>query len=516
MNADLAQHVLDELWLLGVREIVVCPGGRNAPIVELLATGRTHFEVHWHFEERSAAFFALGRAAQRKHLVAVSTTSGTAAGELLPATMEAAYSGVPLVLVTADRPRRFRGSGAPQAAEQVGLFGTYASPTLDLAGDERADLKALTVVKPLHLNICFEEPGNESTPCEQPAVTTRNVVHNDPAGAAAFLTTVGCPLVIVGALQLSDRPRVREFLDSLGAPIIAEAHSGLREDAALEGLRFNVADRLIDRLGAHGYQVDGIIRIGGVPTHRLWRDLEERYVHLPVLSISRVPLTGLGRSSQLLVDEVPDVATRPVVWPVAAHMQDRELAAGIRLLLRQEPNAEPAWVERLSQAFPPESHVYLGNSMPIRQWDLAATHEQRKLQVSTSRGLNGIDGQVSTFLGRCVSGVPNWAILGDLTALYDLAGPWIARDLEGEVAATLVALNNKGGRIFDRMFQAPAFQNSHSVDFEKWAGMWSVPYSRMCLGDEVPTTSIGLSVLEITPDHGATRRWWKAYEALIR
>ncbi|NGX43080.1 MAG: 2-succinyl-5-enolpyruvyl-6-hydroxy-3-cyclohexene-1-carboxylate synthase [Chlamydiae bacterium] len=160
MNSLLARHVLEEVGKTGVSEFCICPGGRNAPFVVALRF-LTKVKQYHLFEERSAAFFALGRAKALDKPVAVLTTSGTAAAELLPATMEAYYSGVPLLLITADRPRRFRGSGAPQSADQVGLFGKYTIFSEDLAMTEICKIKQWDLSAPAHLNVCFEEGREE-------------------------------------------------------------------------------------------------------------------------------------------------------------------------------------------------------------------------------------------------------------------------------------------------------------------------------------------------------------------
>lgn len=156
MNQDLAQQILREVKEVGVREICLCPGGRNNSLVKLLS-GPPIFRCYTHFEERSCAFFALGRSLITERPVAVITTSGTAAGELLPAAMEAYYTGVPLLLITADRPKRFRGSGAPQAAEQVGLFGIYTPFKVDIDAIENINLSEWKFSAPAHINVCFEE-----------------------------------------------------------------------------------------------------------------------------------------------------------------------------------------------------------------------------------------------------------------------------------------------------------------------------------------------------------------------
>jgi 2-succinyl-5-enolpyruvyl-6-hydroxy-3-cyclohexene-1-carboxylate synthase len=143
-NVAAARDLIARVRTLGVEDFVVCGGSRNAPLIVALAGARTFSFV----DERSAAFFALGRCKRDDNPVAVVTTSGTAVAELLPATIEAYYSGAPLVLITADRPARFRGSGAPQTIEQVGIFGPYAATTIENWGRRQ----------PLHLNVEFDEP----------------------------------------------------------------------------------------------------------------------------------------------------------------------------------------------------------------------------------------------------------------------------------------------------------------------------------------------------------------------
>jgi len=133
-NLAKARAVIEEARVAGVREMCVCSGSRNAPLLAVLS----HSDLKlWTFvDERSAAFFALGRMKLLGAPVAVVTTSGTAAAELLPALVEAHYSGLPLVVITADRPARFRGTGAPQAIEQVNLFGVYGTRHINIEFDE--------------------------------------------------------------------------------------------------------------------------------------------------------------------------------------------------------------------------------------------------------------------------------------------------------------------------------------------------------------------------------------------
>ena len=131
MNHELALSILKQLSAQGVKTLAVCAGARNAPFIHILEKSEG-FEVLSFFDERSAAFFALGRAKREERPVAVLTTSGTAVSELLSAGIEAFYSNVPLVFLTSDRPKRLRGSGAPQTIKQKDIFQNYAEFIYDL------------------------------------------------------------------------------------------------------------------------------------------------------------------------------------------------------------------------------------------------------------------------------------------------------------------------------------------------------------------------------------------------
>jgi 2-succinyl-5-enolpyruvyl-6-hydroxy-3-cyclohexene-1-carboxylate synthase len=141
-NLEIARRIIDDVRALGVADFCVCSGSRNAPLIAVIE------RAYSFVDERSAAFFAVGRARRDDRPVAVITTSGTAAAELLPAAIEAYYSGTPIVLITADRPARYRGTGAPQAIEQESLFGVYAARSIE-AWNRRM---------PLHINVEFDEP----------------------------------------------------------------------------------------------------------------------------------------------------------------------------------------------------------------------------------------------------------------------------------------------------------------------------------------------------------------------
>ena len=530
MNIQLARAIVTSLHRLGVQEYVVCAGGRNAPLVKVLGAARGP-QVHYFFDERAAAFFALGRSRQQRRPVAVVTTSGTAVAELLPATIEAHYAGVSLVLLTADRPRSYRGSGAPQAIEQAQLFGPYADLSFDIERVDEVDVLRVSSSAPTHINVCFDEPLLDG---EVPALhlepTDFSCADRASNGAARdgprlhrFLSTVERPLVIVGGLPSDRKALVLDTLRRWGAAVYSEAPSGLREAAELAAIRVSGAAALAP--ASFRRHFDAVIRIGDVPTVRIWRDLEDVLKDVPVLSISDGRYSGLARDK-----------SRPCDYAVCAHeLNDRvfaprlELQLGDRVcrqrlsdLLARLPNSEPGVVHCLSTVVPMGSLAMVGNSLPIREWDLAATDEDRRLAVVANRGANGIDGLVSTFLGLARSDVENWLILGDLSALYDLSALAFTSEVAPGAALRVVVINNRGGRVFEPMFRDKAFVNEHRFEFSSWARMFGWSYRVWDASTpHVPTLSSVLAnlprsptILELRPDESATADFGSAHEAL--
>src|SRR5262249_37258750 len=174
---------------------------------------------------------------------------------------------------------------------------------------------------------------------------------------------------------------------------------------------------------------------------------------------------------------------------------DRQKASQFQKILDGEPQSELAMVRALSQQIPTGARVYLGNSLPIREWDLAATREPKGFTIEANRGANGIDGQLSTFFAWC-RGDNNWCVIGDLTATYGMNGPWIAPQLDAKFR--IVILNNRGGKIFRRLplRRLELIENAHDLRFDSWARMWNI------------------DATELRPDPDASRRAWEKYDAL--
>ncbi|MEX2579459.1 MAG: 2-succinyl-5-enolpyruvyl-6-hydroxy-3-cyclohexene-1-carboxylic-acid synthase [Verrucomicrobiales bacterium] len=496
-NARLAAAVLGHLEGLGVEDFVVCAGARNAPLVTSLLAARKEKtrRLRHHFDERTAAFFALGLAKRKGRPVAVLTTSGTAAAELLPAAVEAYYSGIPLILVTADRPKRFRGSGAPQAIEQAGLFGLFAPLSIDV--ESEIDLGSVGQWhrdEPLHLNVCFEEPAANDGVGRWEAVPFHEPVPEPGDRAAAelerFCREAGRLVVLLGELDESWRRPVEAFLKTSGIPAWAEATSGLRESAVLAG------QLVRSEKGLAALEPTRILRIGGVPSLRFWRDLETLEA-IEVLSVTRRNFTGLARPSE----KIATAAFPQADEPIQQDWSGEPTLSSERSVLE---SSELERVRELSRHIPPEALVFLGNSLPIREWNEAASLDPPHPRCFASRGANGIDGQVATFLGLSEGEPEAWGIFGDLTALYDLNAPaLLGQSPEGK--RRMVVLNNGGGRIFSRLPSLSSVsdqekivtENRHSWRFENWAAMWGMEYVLWRTGDDFPSTEARHAVIEI-------------------
>ena len=519
-NRALAAEVLAVLHGAGVRTICVCPGGRKAPLVLACDAARSSFDVVSFFEERSAAFFALGRAMRDNRPCAVVTTSGTAAAELLPAMLEAAHSGRQLIAVTADRPRRLRGTGAPQTIDQLPLFAAAGAPVVDIDGPGQIDPLPATR-GPIHLNVCFDEPLLDG-PVESAALGHAPEPRNSGSWmeettardlCAGFFGKVRHPLVLVSSLAPDDAHRLAPWLSSLDSPLYLEAVSQLRGHPHLDEFSLKSGERIL-LTPECAKACDGVVRIGGVPTPRFWRECEGR----DVLHVSTVNLPGLAGNSPVIPLEVflkicPDFV--PAGGNAGAlFARDRRVAEALHELLGGEPCSEAGLVHALSRRFADDARIFLGNSLPIREWDLTAARTTTERLVYANRGVNGIDGLVSTALGLSGIDRPTVAMIGDLSALYDLAGLWPAAQLPGS-DLTLAVINNAGGMIFDRMFKNAAFLNTHRLRLRGWAEMFGWHYGAVH-GPDDPFPDGSPRIVEILPDAEATRRFADAYAALWR
>jgi len=509
-------EVVESCIRAGIGEFVVCAGARNAALIEALARAEKAGAVKiWrHFEERSAGFFALGRIMETGTPCAVVTTSGTAVAELLPAMVESFYQTRPLVALTADRPASHRGSGSPQSMDQVGIFGSHAFAGVPAEWDGKG---------PLHWNVEFEEEftaGAEDFSGLVPGVFEPAKDRLDVAALARWLREglYRGLVVMVGGLEPEEREEVFHFCRTLEVPVMAEATSGLRE--ALQMLSLPDGDRML-RANPPGK----VLRLGEVPSGRFWRDLEN-LPDVSVWSVCRNGLPGLARESGVVRGAVDRVLRALGEVEPAEDAMDyfhgaSRSAAVIDELLEAYPDSEPGLLRTLSHYVSTGSSLFLGNSMPIREWNLFSQRERPIQSVRANRGVNGIDGQVSTWLGWTAELGDAWAVVGDLTALYDLAGPFVVDQIMSQ-GRVLVVINNGGGKIFERLPRlqsmspraADCMTNPQAADLAGWAQLWGMDHLRINRVDDFDNFEPRdkMLLLEIIPSASQTEAFWKQWD----
>jgi 2-succinyl-5-enolpyruvyl-6-hydroxy-3-cyclohexene-1-carboxylate synthase len=521
VNLACAWALIDELVRGGVRHACVSPGSRSTSLA-LALDRHPAVTVHVHLDERSSAFFALGIARSSLRPVVVACTSGTASTELWPAVVEASQARMPLVLLTADRPPRLRGTGANQTIDQEELFGRYVRAFLeapvpeslaeaeawkDVAGRALDALAPLS--GPIHVNCPFEEPlvpGSDMGPFRtsgeprHPRSWTREV---DPDDAERFAGAIsGARGVLVAGGHAGDVSGITSFFaEALHWPVIAEPISGARRPqetiAAGQALLGSAA-----WLDAH--RPDVVVQIGATPTTRATQAFVAAAERLVAVDRFHPDPDPEGRAT-LRIHADPDellraIAGRPVTsgglfmisveegstppdhrglvaraihpvpddWLVEWQGADDRARAALDAALDADDEPNELRIARdLAATVPEGSTLVVGSSMPIRDLDYAMA-PRRGLRVLANRGASGIDGFVSTALGVAADRGPTFALCGDLTLLHDVGGLlWNARR---GLDAVFVVPNNGGGTIFSFLDQRelpelePLFVTPHGLD----------------------------------------------------
>ncbi|MCP3421714.1 2-succinyl-5-enolpyruvyl-6-hydroxy-3-cyclohexene-1-carboxylic-acid synthase [Nocardioides pinisoli] len=489
-STELARSVVTALRGAGVREVVVAPGSRNAPLSFALydVAQAGGLRLHTRMDERTAGFLALGLAKVSNRAVAVTCTSGTAVAHLLPAVMEAAHAGVPLVVVTADRPARLRGTGANQTADQVGIFSTFA-PTLDVA---EADLDRLLAFvrehgwdRPVHLNVQLDDPllpdDDGWDGGEAPAWAV-------PAGGTPMTRLVldpGPRTVVVAGDDAG--PPARVLAENAGWPLLAEPTSGCRTgDSVVRTYRLLLS-------GALGAQVERAVVLGHPTLSRPVARLLARADVEVVSARARGRWPDRPYAVAHEADQVDVASPDDPAWAEAWRAADRVVSRDLDRLLAAEPGLTPHEVAgAVSRAVPRGGLLVVGASNPVRDLDLMVARYEvgGRRKVIANRGLAGIDGTVSSAIGAAL-GRPQssraLALMGDVTFLHDTTGLFLG-PREERPDLTIVVVNDDGGSIFATLEQgAPEhadrfdtlFGTPHGADLASLCAAARVPHLRV-------------------------------------
>ena len=245
---------------------------------------------------------------------------------------------------------------------------------------------------------------------------------------------------------------------------------------------------------------DSVIRIGGVPTTRFWRNLEDDM--LPVMSFSHNEFSGLAREHKYAypleaLSSLGNDFTHSKMNEILK--KDEELFTKLNQVIEKYPHSELSLLKSLSHLISKNDQVFVGNSLPIRELDLI---QFSNCPVYSNRGVNGIDGQVSTALGLCDENQMTWCIVGDLTALYDMQSLWaIYKHKRKNIK--IIVINNNGGKIFEPLFNNEAFENQHQLNFSSWAKMFGLSYKSVKSADDLSLKDI--QIVEVSVDEKESR-----------
>ena len=544
-SIEHAREVLAALVAGGVREVVLCPGSRSAPLAYVLeAADRAGLlRLHVRVDERSAGFLALGLAKRTRVPAAIVTTSGTAVANLHPAVLEAHHARVPLLVLSADRPAELRGTGANQTTTQPGLFGFAVAHELDLAPETswhlamcEAVLRATVGAAPVHANLQFREPLVPDADELDDLLAGLPTLSADEQSKAPVDSSPGQSAVVVDG-PISTRPllvvgdvpdpawaaRALAWAAEWGIPVIAEPFGQHPQSGTVPAGSLLLTDD--DWVTAH--EPDLVVIVGRPTLTRSVTMLLRRAPRL--VAVESGVEFGVPGVESLRVDPTQ---LRELPVRVEAEWADAWSARGLVIEAAVAKSHLP-WPSSLAVArvatgaLPSGARLFLGSSNAVRDVDLVGAYSQEDVDVVASRGLSGIDGCVSTSVGLALADptTPTYALLGDLTFLHDANGLLIGSG-EPRPDLTIVVPNDDGGGIFtllepgaperaapfDRIFGTPT--GTRLADLCAAHGVrHTLAASADALAAAVAERPRGITVVEVPVDRSTHRA---AHEELRR
>ncbi len=472
-SALTAELIVQQLIDNGVNFVALSPGSRNGPIslalVQAEKEGLINVEVR--IDERSAAYLALGASISSGKPSAVLTTSGTAVANLFPAIVEAKYSGIPLIVLSADRPASVQGTGANQVIVQREIFGSYVSRSIEIASEslniETTSAKeaikdrinsVITIATknrvPVHLNITLAEPlvptqkfnllkpknNNLQTP-----IFSENIL-------TEYLNKKG--IIVAGGTNLEYSNYAKELSEALDWPVIVEPpHVGVGENmVSNSSVLLNKKTKELNP--------EVVLTIGRVGLSRQVSELIKNSATVVSCAVPNVITNTLAKQKISGLFRIPAKQKNEnwiKLWKESGYLVFERIQ---KLIKDYKKISNLHVVDYLIQNLPKNSHIHVSSSFAARDFDLLISpHYQSafsngEVSVSMNRGVNGIDGVVSTAIGTSlVNNKPTFALLGDIAAIHDL-NSFIIPKLEKIPDITFIITDNNGGGIFNTLEQS--------------------------------------------------------------
>ena len=459
-----AREIVQACISQGAKHVVIAPGSRNAPLSWAFAQAEKAgaIKIHVRIDERDAGFLALGIAKATNEIVPVVVTSGSAVANLMPAVVEAFQSAIPLIVLSADRPAKFRGQSAPQTIKQFEMFGSFAKVSIDIEpvpkdfeNVKQAIASARTAHKsPIQINVQFDVPLmpdpsdlewspvlDEKFENLKSTDTNSKQVSIDVSAKGAFV--VGDNADPVAVQKISD------LATQLAWPIIWEP------SANAHSFPNSIAHAVLLLQAGIAPEPEVVVTLGTVGLSRaILSLLKQAPIHIAIHSSnsgSDVP-NPVGSAQQILT-HVPLLKNTPddswlLLWKHLAAQANNVIENS----LKQNTLSGPSSSLTLWNCVRNEDQLFVAASWPVRHLEAYAP-QRNGLTVFGNRGANGIDGLIATATGIAIgSGKRTYALMGDIAFLHDLGGLNLGTD-QSEPDLTIVVLDNNGSGIFSQLEQ---------------------------------------------------------------
>ena len=572
MNEYIAALV-DEFYQLGVRHAVFSPGSRSTTMA-MLFKEHEGFETYMNIDERSASFMALGIAKAHKEPTVLVCTSGSAVAHYLPAILEAQYTGIPLVVLSADRPHTLLHVGAPQTVDQHKIFGTAVNYFEELAVPQeshyytyprqvarKAYMKAMDTKKgPVHINVPLFEPlvpelsrnhfeaGRSSFKVVKPNYSSvfgcdnrNNLTHINNAIDIAhgndgtneindLLKRYERILILAGPqIDIDEAETIRSFGEALQAPILADPLSNVRGCGTSKVVISTYDALLAGQALWNELKPDCVIQFGQIVVSKRvqqmiasWTDVE--YVEVNPTMDSMNPTGKTTMHVQASIDVFTHLHgknnssdTYLNIWRRLDQAGKKQLSTAI-----DEPHCfEGRTIRELQKQIPEDGQIFVANSMTIRDFDYFWFSGESKAVLYGNRGVNGIDGTISTALGLAANGKPTYLVTGDLSLFHDLNGLAVAKT--HNLNLIIILHNNDGGGIFEYLPQKGTkhfdylFSTSQGLDYSGAAKLYGCGYTKISSPDELSSAlakigqESGVHIIEIPTNREYSRELHKKY-----
>ena len=572
MNEYIAALV-DEFYQLGVRHAVFSPGSRSTTMA-MLFKEHEGFETYMNIDERSASFMALGIAKAHKEPTVLVCTSGSAVAHYLPAILEAQYSGIPLIVLSADRPHTLLHVGAPQTVDQHKIFGTTVNYFEELAVPQeshyytyprqvarKAYMKAMDTKKgPVHINVPLFEPlvpelsrnhfeaGRSSFKVVKPNYSSvfgcdnrNNLTHVNNAidithgndGTKEIndlLERYERILILAGPqIDIDEANTIRFFGEALQAPILADPLSNVRGCGTSKVVISTYDALLAGQALWNELKPDCVIQFGQIVVSKRvqqmiasWTDVEYVEVNPTMDSMNPTGKTTIHMQASIdvfthLHGKNNSSDTYLNIWRRLDQAGKKQLSTAI-----DEPHCfEGRTIRELQKQIPEDGQIFVANSMTIRDFDYFWFSGESKAVLYGNRGVNGIDGTISTSLGLAVNGRPTYLVTGDLSLFHDLNGLAVAKT--HNLNLTIILHNNDGGGIFEYLPQKGTkhfdylFSTSQGLDYSGAAKLYGCDYTKISSPDELSSAlakigqESGVHIIEIPTNREYSRELHKKY-----